>query len=282
MEGLKGFGLGLRPQHYQSILEERPPIDWFEVISENYMIGGGRPIANLLAICEHYPILLHGVSLSIGSTDPLRDEYLRDLKNLAEMLHTPIVSDHFCWTGVAGINTHDLLPMPFSEEALAHVSERIDKVQEKLGRQIALENTSTYVGFSQSTIPEWEFVTNVATKTGCKILLDVNNIYVNSINHGFEADRYVDHIPASMIAYVHLAGHENHGTYLIDTHDHSVAEPVWNLYRRLIERIGPQPTMIERDGNIPSFDELFEELGLARAISEMASKPKNIKQSFAP
>jgi hypothetical protein len=267
-----GFGLGLRPQHYPAILDGAPPVDWFEILSENYMVDGGRPLAKLTAIRARYPMVMHGVSLSIGSADPLNMDYLARLKALAERVEPAIISDHLCWTGVAGLNMHDLLPLPLTEEALAHVSARVDQVQSFLGRTIALENASTYVTFAEDAIPEWEFLAEIARRTGCRLLLDVNNVYVSAFNHGFRATDYIDAIPRDAVAYIHLAGHEHNKTYIIDTHDHPVAPDVWQLYAHAIRRLGPVATMIERDDKIPPLEELTAELVHARKVAEAALK----------
>jgi uncharacterized protein (UPF0276 family) len=271
-----GFGLGLRTQHYPAILDGTPEvagaIDWFEILSENYMVDGGRPLAKLMAIRERYPMVMHGVSLSIGSTDPLDTDYLARLKALAARVEPAIISDHLCWTGVAGLNMHDLLPLPLTEEALAHVCARVDQVQSFLGRSIALENASTYVTFAQDAIPEWEFLAEIARRTGCRLLLDVNNVYVSAFNHGFRATDYIDAIPREAVAYIHLAGHENNTTYIIDTHDHPVVEDVWQLYAYAIRRLGPVATMIERDDKIPPLEQLTAELAHARTVAAAALK----------
>jgi uncharacterized protein len=271
-----GFGLGLRPQHYPGILDGAPElagaIDWFEIISENYMVDGGRPLAKLMAVRARYPVVMHGVSLSIGSTDPLNMDYLARLKALAARLEPAIISDHLCWTGVAGLNLHDLLPLPLTEEALAHVAARVDQVQSFLGREIALENASTYVTFVEDAMPEWEFLREIASRTGCRLLLDVNNVHVSAFNHDFRATDYIDAIPREAIAYIHLAGHENNKTYLIDTHDHPVVEDVWQLYAYAIRRLGPVATMIERDDKIPPLGELVRELTHAREVAADALK----------
>lgn len=267
-----GFGLGLRPQHYPAILDGKPEVDWFEILSENYMVDGGRPLAKLMAIRERYPMVMHGVSLSIGSTDPLNMDYLARLKALAARVEPAIISDHLCWTGVAGINMHDLLPLPLTEEALAHVASRVDQVQSYLGRTIAIENASTYVTFAEDAIPEWEFLAEIARRTGCKLLLDVNNVHVSAFNHDFRATDYIDAIPREAVAYIHLAGHENNRTYIIDTHDHPVVEDVWRLYGYAISRLGPVATMIERDDKIPPLEELTAELAHARKVAAAALK----------
>lgn len=279
---VRGFGLGLRPAHYQAILDGPPDVhgdvhggvDWFEIISENYMIAGGRPLANLLAIRERYPMIMHGVSLSIGSTDPLDLDYLAGLKALAARIEPAIVSDHLCWTGVAGLNMHDLLPLPLTEEALDHVCARIGQVQDFLGRPIAMENASTYVTFASSTIPEWEFMAALAQRTGCRLLLDVNNVHVSAFNHGFAATGYIDAIAPDSVAYMHLAGHEDNRTHIIDTHDHPVADGVWELYGHAVKRFGPVATMIERDDKIPPFADLAAELARARKVAETALRQK--------
>lgn len=262
-----GFGLGLRTDHYDTILETAPPVDWFEVLSENYMVGGGKPLAYLDKFAERYPLVMHGVSLSIGSTDPLDRAYLIELKALAERIKPAWISDHLCWTGVAGRNLHDLLPLPHTEESVRHVVARVREVQDFLGRQILLENASTYLDFTHSAIPEWEFVSAVAEAADCLLLLDVNNIYVNSQNHSFDPLDYLDGVPMSRVRQIHLAGHSHNGELLIDTHDHPVCEPVWQLYGETIKRSGPVATMIERDDNIPPLAELLDELQRARDIS---------------
>ncbi len=278
--GISGFGLGLRPVHYPAILEDSSPsdsgVDWFEVISENYMIAGGRPLANLMAIRARYPMIMHGVSLSIGSADPLDLDYLAGLKALAARVEPAIISDHLCWTGIAGLNMHDLLPLPLTEEALDHVCARIDQVQEFLGRPIAMENASTYVTFGASTIPEWEFMAALARRTGCKLLLDVNNVYVSAFNHGFAATSYIDAIAPESVAYMHLAGHENNQTHIIDTHDHPVVDGVWELYAHAVRRFGPVPTMIERDDKIPPFTELTAELARARDVAATVLRQQQV------
>jgi uncharacterized protein len=262
-----GFGLGLRVEHYESILAERPAVDWFEVLSENYLVPGGKPLHYLLRIAERYPLVMHGVSLSIGSSAPLDHEYLRQLKSLGARLQPAWISDHLCWTGVAGRNTHDLLPLPYTEEALAHVVERVRTVQDFLGRRILLENVSSYVEFCDSQLSEWQFLNEIAARADCLILLDVNNIYVSSVNHGFDPLDYLAGIDAARVQQIHLAGHENHGDYLIDTHDHPVPDPVWQLYAAALRHCGPVSTMIERDDHIPPLAELCAELEHARSVA---------------
>jgi uncharacterized protein len=263
-----GFGLGLRVPHYEAILATRPAVDWFEALTENYLVPGGRPLHYLTRIRERYPLALHGVSLSIGSSAPLNREYLSELKALAQRIEPAWISDHLCWTGVAGRNTHDLLPLPYTEEALATVVERVRTVQDFLGRRILLENVSSYVEFRDSRLSEWEFLSEIAARADCLILLDVNNIYVSAVNHEFDPHEYLNAIPAARVQQIHLAGHENHGDYLVDTHDQPVPDPVWQLYAAAVRRFGPVSTMIERDDHIPALEELCAELGQARALCE--------------
>jgi uncharacterized protein (UPF0276 family) len=265
-----GFGLGLRVDHYEAILADNPKVDWFEAITENYLVPGGKPLDYLMRIRERYPMAMHGVSLSIGSTQPLDRSYLSQLKALAARLEPEWVSDHLCWTGIAGRNMHDLLPLPYTEEALANVVERVRTVQDILGRRILLENVSSYVSFRDSQVTEWEFLREIAERADCLILLDVNNIYVSSVNHEFEPLDYLNAIPVDRVQQIHLAGHENHGDYLIDTHDHPVPDPVWQLYSAAVRRFGNVSTMIERDDNIPALEELCSELDEARGLAERA------------
>lgn len=262
-----GFGLGLRTDHYEAILAESPRVDWFEAISENYMVGGGRPLQWLDRIRERYPVVLHGVSLSIGSTAPLDRAHLIQLKALAERIQPAWISDHLCWTGIAGRNLHDLMPLPHTEEAVHHIAARVREVQDFLGRRILLENVSSYVDFVDSALPEWEFLKAVAEEADCLILLDVNNIYVNSQNHGFDPLSYLRAVPARRVQQIHLAGHSRNGELLIDTHDHPVPEPVWALYAEAVRRFGAVATMVERDDRIPPLTELVAELDRARAIA---------------
>jgi uncharacterized protein len=265
-----GFGLGLRVDHYEAILADKPQVDWFEALTENYLVPGGKPLDYLMRIRERYPVVMHGVSLSIGSTQPLDLDYLSQLKGLAARLEPEWVSDHLCWTGVAGRNMHDLLPLPYTEEALANIVERVRRVQDILGRRILLENVSSYVSFRDSQLTEWEFLREVAERADCLILLDVNNIYVSSVNHEFEPLDYLNAIPVDRVQQMHLAGHENHGDYLVDTHDHPVPDPVWELYAAAVRRFGSVSTMIERDDNIPALEELCTELDMARRLAERA------------
>lgn len=267
-----GFGLGLRPAHYPAVLGGAQGADWFEIISENYMVGGGRPLHNILAIRASYPLVMHGVSLSIGSSDPLKDDYLAELKKLAEKIEPAWISDHLCWTGVAGKNMHDLLPVPYSEESLSHITARIGQVQDYLNRPLVIENVSSYVTFRESEMSEWEFLKEVVRRSGCKLLLDVNNIYVSAFNHGFDPMEYIGAIPTEAVQQIHLAGHEHNGTHIIDTHDHPVVQDVWTLYGHAIERFGAVSTMIERDDHIPPFEELVMELDQARQIAQKILK----------
>ncbi|HUO19955.1 MAG TPA: DUF692 domain-containing protein [Steroidobacteraceae bacterium] len=278
-----GFGLGLRVEHYEAILADRPRVDWLEVLTENYLVPGGKPLDYLTRFRERYPLAMHGVSLSIGSTAPLDREYLRQVRALAARIEPEWISDHLCWTGVAGRNTHDLLPLPYTEEALAHVVARVRTVQEVLGRRILLENVSSYVAFRDSPLTEWQFLAEIATRADCLILLDVNNIYVSAVNHGFDPLEYLAGIPPERVQQIHLAGHENHGDYLIDTHDHPVPDPVWELYASAVRRFGAVSTMIERDDRIPPLAELVAELEQARALAArtLAQSPPAVSPARA-
>ena len=267
-----GFGLGLRPEHYTAVLEDRPAVDWFEIISENYLVDGGKPLYFLDRIREHYPMVMHGVSLSIGGSDPLDTDYLAALKRLAARVEPAWISDHLCWTGIDGRNLHDLLPLPYTEEAVAHVAGRVGRVQDCLGRQILLENVSSYVTYTDSRLSEWEFLSAVAERADCHILLDVNNVYVSAHNHGFDALAYLDGVPPGRVRQIHLAGHSRDGSLIVDTHDHPVPDPVWALYAEAIARIGPVSTMIERDDDVPPLDALLAELARARSLAESAGR----------
>lgn len=263
-----GHGVGLRRDHFERILAGPSRVDWFEAISENYMVRGGRPLDVLTRVRERYPVVLHGVSLSIGSTDPLDEGYLDRLADLARRFEPAWVSDHLCWTSIGGHQAHDLLPLPYNEEALAHVVSRVLRVQERLGRPIALENVSSYVGYRASSMPEWEFLAEVARRSGCGILLDINNIYVSARNHGFDPRRYLEGIPADAVWQFHLAGHSDKGAYLLDTHDHPVCDPVWDLYAEAVRRFGAVSNLIEWDDKIPEFDRLEAESEKARSIHQ--------------
>jgi hypothetical protein len=261
-----GHGIGLRPVHYPRVLDGTARADWFEVISENFMIRGGRPLAVLERARAEAPVVFHGVSLSLGSTDPLNARYLDELAALAERIEPAWISDHCCWGSVGGHYAHDLLPLPYTEEALALVVERVFRVQERLGRRILIENVSTYLAWAHSAMPEWEFLAAVATRADCGILLDVNNVHVSAVNHGFSAAAYVDALPADRVAQIHLAGHSDHGTHLLDTHDAPVIPAVWALYRRAVARVGRVSTLVEWDDRIPPLEEVLAEAERARAI----------------
>lgn len=259
-----GLGLGLRSVHYRHILQHWPAVDWFEVITENYLDSSGRPRHVLRQIAERYPVVMHGVSLSIGSSDPLDFDYLARVKALAGEIGARWVSDHVCWTGVLGRNTHDLLPLPLTEATLRYVVERVRVVQEFLERPLIFENPSSYVAFTASSMPEWEFMARLADEADCGLLLDVNNVYVSSFNHDFDAAEYIRHMPTDRIVQIHLAGHTNMGTYLLDTHDGRVVDLVWKLYRLASELTGGVSTLLEWDANIPPFEEVHAELLKAR------------------
>jgi hypothetical protein len=263
-----GIGVGLRTVHFGTILGQHPSVDWFEVLSENFMDTGGRPLHVLDQVAERYPVVLHGVSMSIGSTDPLNLEHLRKLKALADRTKAHWVSDHLCWTGVLGRNTHDLLPMPYTERALAHTVVRVKQAQDVLERPLVLENPSSYLEFTASTLPEWEFLARLAEEADCGLLLDVNNVYVSSFNHGFDPRVYVDAIPADRVVQYHLAGHTHKGTHIVDTHsDHAIPE-VWELYRRAVGRTGRVSTLYEWDEDIPAFEVVHAEARKAAAFRD--------------
>jgi len=265
-----GFGLGLRRPHYAEFLERDVPVDFVEIISENFMLDGGRPLATLDAIRERYPVAMHGVSMSIGSAAGLNRDYLKRLKALADRVRPLWVSDHLCWTGVGGHNSHDLLPLPYSEEALDTACANIAVAQDALGRPMLFENPSSYVQFPDVGLTEWEFLAEMCRRTGCYLLLDVNNVFVSSRNHGFDASAYLAAIPADRVRQMHLAGHSQGETMLIDTHDHPVALDVWSLYEAASQRFGPVATMIERDDDIPPLDDLLQELDIARHRASVA------------
>jgi uncharacterized protein len=263
-----GFGLGLRPDHYEAILTDRPPIDFFEALTENYLVLGGKALHYLDRVRHEYPLVLHGVSLSIGSTEPIDRDYLKALKALKQRVEPAWVSDHLCWTGTGGVNLHDLMPLPYSREALKHLVPRIREVQDFLGERILLENVSSYVSYESSEMHEWEFLAELSHEADCLLLLDVNNVYVNSVNHHFDPDDFIRAMPLHRVAQVHLAGHERQETFIIDTHDAPIVDEVWALYRRARQRLGAVSTMIERDANIPPLHELLAELNIARGQTE--------------
>jgi len=259
-----GIGIGLRTVHFPHILKHWPQVDWFEILSENFMLTGGRPVYVLDQVAERYPVALHGVSMSIGSTDPLDLEYLAQLEQLARRCRAHWVSDHLCWTGVMGRNVHDLLPMPYTEEALRHTVSRVKQVSEILERPLVLENPSSYVEFAHSSLSEWEFLTRLAEEADCGLLLDVNNVYVSSFNHRFDPEEYIDALPADRVVQYHVAGHTNKGTHIVDTHSDHAIEAVWELYRRAWERTGPTATLYEWDEDIPAFEVVHAEALEAR------------------
>ena len=263
-----GYGIGLRVEHYDEILAQLPAIDWLEILSENFLVPGGRPLYYLQQIRQHYPMVMHGVSLGIGNCDPIDWDYLKQLKNLANRIQPAWISDHLCWTGVNGFNLHDLLPLPYTEEALAHVVMRVRQVQDYLGQRILLENPSSYIRYRHSTLSEWEFVSQVAKQADCLILLDINNVYVSAYNHGFSAIEYINAIPSDRVQQFHLAGHSHQGSHIIDSHDATIIDEVWRLYQHAVKCFPGVSTLLERDDHIPSLDEMLKELARARQLSE--------------
>jgi len=276
-----GIGIGLRTAHFGELLERSARVDWFEAVSENFMLDGGRPLHVLEHVRRDFPIVFHGVSLSIGTTDPIDDAYVGFLKTLTERFEPPWISDHLCWTRAKRHNLHDLLPLPWTEEVLAHVAERVGRVQDALGRRLVLENASSYLAFSHSTMTEAEFLVSLVERADCQILLDVNNVYVSAFNHGFDAKAYIDAMPADRVVQLHLAGHTDKGTHLLDTHDAPVCPEVWDLYRHTIRRLGPVPTLIEWDGDVPPLATLEAEAARARRICDEIARAAPL-QNGAP
>ena len=268
-----GIGIGLRIPHYRHIFAEKPVVDWFEIISENYMVDGGRPLQVLDQILERYKVVQHGVAMYFGSAQPLNRDHLRRLKVLARRTKTPWLSDHLCWGSVDGRYTHDLLPMPYTREAVAKTATNIRQVQDFIEIPVVVENVSSYAEFHESEMTEWEFLNEVVEAADCGILLDVNNIYVSSQNHGFDPLEYVNSVPAERVAQIHIAGHSKFEKYILDTHDHPVLEPVWSLYARAIERCGPTATLLEWDDNIPTFEEVHAEAMKAAKFLNAHSSP---------
>lgn len=263
-----GYGLGLRTAYYQDILENHPPVDWFEIVSENYLVDGGKALYYLEAIGERYPLVMHGVSLSIGGPHPLDGDYLQRLKRLVQTVRPAWISDHLCWSRGSAHQLHDLLPLPYTEESLRHVAERVRQVQDILERPLVLENVSSYVRVAEASFSEWEFLAALSEASGCELLLDVNNVYVSARNHGFDPWTFISGLPKARIRQLHLAGHSDYGAYLIDTHDQPVNDPVWQLYQRTLAHLGPVATLLERDDNFPPLDELLAELGKARVLGQ--------------
>jgi uncharacterized protein (UPF0276 family) len=276
-----GVGVGFRRPHVAVVLRERPPMDWFEIVSENYFAEGGIQRANLEALRAHYRVVPHGVSLSIGGSDPLDRDYLERLASLVRRVDAPWCSDHLCWTGIAGLDVHDLLPLPFTSATLEHVVERVKRTQGTLGVPFALENASSYMEYRESTMSEHEFLAQVAERADCGILLDLNNVYVSARNHGFDARAYVDAIPADRVVQMHLAGHADMGTYLLDNHGNHVEREVWDLYRRAVRRCGKVSTLVEWDQDIPTWDVLSAEAATARAVRLEALATSAGEQSWA-
>ncbi len=266
-----GFGLGLRKEHYQDVIDTHPDVDWFEILTENYLVEGGKPLYFLHQVAEHYPLVMHGVSLNIGNTEPLDRDYLTQVKQLKKSINARWLSDHLCWAGANGTNAHDLLPLPYTEESINHVVERIEQVQDFLGSRLLIENVSSYISYKQSEMSEWDFLNEIAERSDCLLLLDINNIYVSAVNHEFDPLNYLNAINPQRVQQFHLAGHSDYGDYIIDTHDEPVCRAVWELYARAVERFGETTFMIERDANIPPLAELLDELNFARKISAAVS-----------
>jgi uncharacterized protein (UPF0276 family) len=265
-----GHGIGLRTAHYSAVLDEHPRVDWFEVISENFMVAGGNPRRVLRAVRERYPVVLHGVSMSLGSVDPLDERQLDELARLADEIEPAWISDHVCWSSLGGHRAHDLWPLPYTEEALAHLAGRIARVQERLGRRILVENVSSYLEYAHSTMPEHEFLAALAERADCGLLLDVNNVFVSAHNHGFDPYAFIAGIPVERVGQFHLAGHSDHGTHLLDTHDHPVCDGVWDLYRAAVARFGAVSTLIEWDDHIPPLARVVDESRHARTVADAA------------
>jgi uncharacterized protein (UPF0276 family) len=273
-----GHGIGLRTKHFAQFLAERPPVDWVEAVTENFMAPGGRPISVLEKVRAEVPVVLHGVSLAIGSVDPIPERYLAELARIVERVEPALVSDHLCWGTHRGQYLHDLLPLPYTEESLAHVAARVGQVQERLGRQLLLENPSAYVAFKGSSMTEWEFLAELSRRSGCGILLDVNNVHVSARNFGFDPAEYLRGIPAERVGYVHLAGHQDRGAYLFDSHDQAVPPAVWDLYRQALRRFGRVPTLVEWDDAIPPLAEVVAESRRAAEIEaeELAAPVRSL------
>lgn len=279
-----GFGLGLRTTHYADFVQAPQRVDWLEIVSDNYLVPGGKPLHFLDTLRSQYPMVMHGVAMSIGSSAGPDPAYLQRIKALAQRVQPMWVSDHLCFTGASGPSgpqpLHDLLPLPYTDEALATVVRNVRQVQDVLGRRLVLENVSSYLQYEASSMDEAEFLTAVAQEADCLLLLDVNNVYVSSVNHGFDARAFIDALPAHRIQQIHLAGHHDHGTHIVDTHDHPVADPVWQLYTHTLNRLGPVATMIERDDHIPPLNELIDELDVARDIAAQVSS-ENVTRAAA-
>ncbi len=282
-----GIGVGLRPVHYQEIFATEPAVDWFEIISENFMVEGGKPLKNLYKILERYPVVQHGVSLAIGSPDPLDFDYLKRLKDLTKITKTPWISDHLCWGRLPGAHYHDLLPLPYTKEVKKYVIERARIVQDYLEIPFALENLSSYVGFTEDEMTEWEFYGSIVEEAGIYMMLDVNNIYVSSRNHGFDPMEYLNNIPIDKVLQIHLAGHSDYGRYILDTHDHYVCDEVWALYAKIYPQTGGVSTLLEWDDHYISFEDTYKEALKAKEFQKnivdfAAVSPKTGAEVLSP
>ncbi|MBK9385481.1 MAG: DUF692 domain-containing protein [Planctomycetes bacterium] len=272
-----GFGVGLRAKHQDALRASSTGIDFLELLSENYLDPSRHSAQHAEELATRFPMVLHGVSLSIGSCDPLDRDYLRRLRELASRMRATVVSDHLCWTGIGGQSTHDLLPVPYDEATLRYLVQRVRQASDLLDRPLVLENPSSYIAYRESSIPEHEFLARLAEESDCGILVDVNNVYVSAVNHGFDPETYLDAMPAERIVQIHLAGHRDRGTHLLDTHDQAVAPEVWALYRRLISRIGRRSTLLEWDAEIPPLATLIRELDHARALAASAAEERHVR-----
>ena len=271
--GIAGAGLGLRPEHFQDFIRSPQPVDWIEILTDNYLVPGGKPLYFLEKIRSDYPVTMHGVAMNLGSVDPLDLDYLKRVRGLADRIDAHYVSDHLCWTGFAGQRLYDLLPMPFTEESVEHMVQRIQLAQEILGRPLVVENLSSYLA-NPSGMREWEFISEIVTRSGCLLLLDVNNIYVSSRNHGFNPIDYLEGISRCPVALCHMAGHTDYGDHCIDTHDREICDDVWRLYRKTLQMLGVAvPTLVERDDDIPEIGVLLRELDRIREYQQQLTEP---------
>lgn len=267
-KNIKGCGIGLRLEHFDAIEKKQPDMPWFEVLSDNYLLEGTSQRDYLYEFRKNYPVTFHGVGLSIGSTEPLNMDYLQRLKKLKDEVQPAWISDHLCWTSAHGVVTHDLIPLPYTESVVKHIVDRINQVQDFMGEQLVIENVSSYLQFKSTDMSEWDFINEVTRQSDCRLLLDVNNIYVSAQNHKFDADEYLFAMPAERVAEMHLAGYEDRGTHLLDTHSRPITPPVWDLFKKAVQHVGDVPVLIEWDNDIPSLETVIEEANKADAIRQ--------------